>query len=160
MTLSIIAAIGRNNELGKDNQLIWHLPGDLRFFKETTMGKTIVMGHNTFLSLPRKLVNRHYIVLTSKNIDLGEDIQVYHNMDDMLDGIQSNDEEVFVIGGASVYRQSIDKCDKLYLTEIDAEAEADVYFPTFNHDDYTGEVIDQQEENGIKYKHMVYRRKK
>lgn len=159
MNLSIIAAIGKNNELGKDNNLIWHLPNDLKFFKEQTLNKTIVMGYNTYLSLPRKLVNRQYIVITKKDRDLGDDIIVCHSIEEFLTVIKSREDEVFVIGGASLYNQLIDYCSKMYLTEIDAMADADVYFPEFNHNDYISELIDEKIDNGIKYKHMIYRRK-
>ena len=159
MKLSIIAAIGREYELGKDNSLLWHLPGDLKFFKETTMGKTIVMGRNTFESLPKRLPGRKYIVLTSKNRDLGEDIKICHSVDELVASISSLDDEIFIIGGAKVYHDTIDRCDSLYLTEIDATAEADAYFPRFDKSLYDSEFLGENEDRGIKYKHMVYRRK-
>ncbi len=159
MKLSLIAAIGKNGELGKDNALIWHLPGDLKFFKEKTMNKTIAMGYKTYLSLPKRLPGRKYIVLSSRRPDLGFDVEVYGNKEELMNAIENRDEEIFIIGGASMYEQFLDQCDELYLTEIDAEADADVYFPNFNHDNYTSEVIAEKEDNGIKYKHLVYRRK-
>ena len=159
MKLSLIAAIGKNNELGKDNGLLWHLPGDLRFFKEITMGKTIVMGYNTYRSLPRKLPNRKYVVLTSKNRDLDSEIEIFHDKESFLETVKNRDEEIFIIGGATIYKQFIDLCNTLYLTEIDDSKQADVYFPTFNKERYNQELLKENEENGIKYKHMIYRRK-
>ena len=157
---SLIAAVGKNNELGKNNHLIWDLPLDLKFFKEKTMNKTIIMGYKTYLSLPKKLVGRKYIVLSSNHPDLGKDIKVYNNKEDLLEALKDNDEEIFIIGGATVYREFIDLCDYLYLTEIEAEdRNADVYFPYFDKNKYTSQVIDSKEENKIKYKHLVYRRK-
>ena len=82
-TITIIAAIGKNNELGYKNDLIWHLPNDLKFFKEKTTGKTIVMGYNTFLSLPRLLPNRKHIVLSEKKID-NEEVTTVNNLDDLI----------------------------------------------------------------------------
>ena len=83
MNLVIIAAVGKNNELGKDNELIWHLPSDLKFFREKTIGKNIVMGRKTFESLPKMLPNRRHIVITRGNIDNPE-VEVYHSIDDFL----------------------------------------------------------------------------
>ena len=160
MKLSLIAAIGENNELGKDNNLIWHLPGDLKFFKETTMGKTIAMGYNTYLSLPKRLPGRKYIVFTFKDRKLDSDIEIFHNKETFLESMKDQEEEIFIIGGASIYKQFINDCESLYLTEVEASCkDADVYFPEFNKDDYTSELIRENEDKGIKYKHMVYRRK-
>ena len=157
MSFSIIAAIGKNNELGKDNGLIWHLPGDLKFFKETTTGKTIIMGRRTFESLPRMLPNRHHIVLSSST-DFPSEVSVYSNLDDLLKDYEGSDEELFVIGGASIYKLFLDHSDKLYLTEIDASEEADAYFPKFDKKDYECEILGENEDNGIKYKHILYRK--
>ena len=160
MKLSLIAAIGENNELGKDNNLIWHLPGDLKFFKETTMGKTIAMGYNTYISLPKRLPGRKYIVFTFKDRKLDSDIEIFHNKETFLESMKDQEEEIFIIGGASIYKQFINDCESLYLTEVEASCkDADVYFPEFNKDDYTSELIRENEDKGIKYKHMVYRRK-
>ena len=160
MSYSIIAAIGKNRELGKDNSLIWHLPNDLRFFKETTTGKTIIMGRKTFESLPRMLPNRKHIVLSSSS-DFPEEVIVYKELKELLDAYKDSKEELFVIGGASIYKLFIDIADKLYLTEIDAECpSADAYFPEFNKDEYNREVLAENEDNGIKYKHVLYVKKR
>lgn len=159
MKLSLIAAVGKNNELGKDNALIWHLPGDLQFFKETTMGKTIVMGYNTYLSLPRRLPGRKYVVMSFKDIDLGEDIKVCLNREELMAELEKIDDEIFIIGGASMYKQFLNECENLYLTEIDATSEADAFFPEFEKTNYVSELIRENEDDGIKYKHIVYRRK-
>ena len=156
-TITIIAAIGKNNELGYKNDLIWHLPNDLKFFKEKTTGKTIVMGYNTFLSLPRLLPNRKHIVLSEKKI---EEVTTVNNLDDLIKLIKSIDEEVFIIGGASVYAQFANIADKMYLTEVDNEFDlADVYFPEINKTEWNITEIGSNEDNNIKYKHMEYRRK-
>lgn len=158
-TITIIAAIGKNNELGYKNDLIWHLPNDLKFFKEKTTGKTIVMGYNTFLSLPRLLPNRKHIVLSDKKID-NEEVTTVNNLDDLIKLIKSIDEEVFIIGGASVYAQFANIADKMYLTEVDNEFDlADVYFPEINKTEWNITEIGSNEDNNIKYKHMEYRRK-
>lgn len=158
-TITIIAAIGKNNELGYKNDLIWHLPDDLKFFREKTTGKTIVMGYNTFLSLPRLLPNRKHIVLSEKKID-NEEVTTVNNLDDLIKLIKSIDEEVFIIGGASVYAQFANIADKMYLTEVDNEFDlADVYFPEINKTEWNITEIGSNEDNNIKYKHMEYRRK-
>lgn len=161
MSISMIAAIGKNNELGKDNNLIWYLPEDLKFFKETTTGHTIVMGMNTLNSLPRKLKNRRYIVITTKNIELDPDIKVVHSIDELLEYINTLDEETFIIGGASIYNQMIDYSDKMYLTEVDVTCEdADVYYPEFNKDEWEEELLSEHvTEDNIKYSHKIYKRK-
>ena len=158
-TITIIAAIGKNNELGYKNDLIWHLPNDLKFFKEKTTGKTIVMGYNTFLSLPRLLPNRKHIVLSEIKID-NEEVTTIDNLEDLIKLIRTIDEEVFIIGGASVYAQFAKIADKMYLTEVDNEFDlADVYFPEINKEEWNITEIGSNEDNNIKYKHMEYRRK-
>ena len=159
--VTIIAAIGKNRELGKNNDLIWHLPDDLKFFKEHTIGKPIVMGLNTLKSLPRKLKDRQYIVLTNQDVELDKDIIVVKSIDELLDEISSRKEEVMIIGGASIYKQMIDYADKMFLTEIDAECcDADVYFPDFNKNEWDSEILSTNKtEDNIIYKHLIYKRK-
>lgn len=158
MNLVIIAAVGKNNELGKDNELIWHLPSDLKFFRENTSGTNIVMGGKTFESLPKMLPNRRHIVITRGNIDNPE-VEVYHSIDDFLKNYNFN-EETYVIGGASIYSSLIDYADLMYLTEIDGVCpSADVYFPNFDRELWHSEVIGTNIDNGISYKHVLYRRR-
>lgn len=158
MKLVIIAAIGENNELGKGNSLIWHLPGDLKFFKDKTYGKSIVMGRKTFESLPKMLPNRHHIVITSGNIN-NPDVEVYHSIESFLNSY-SSDEETFVIGGASIYKAFIDIVDTMYLTEVEASCEsADAFFPDFDKNDWQRSELTQNSENGISYKHILYKRR-
>lgn len=157
--MTMIAAVGKNLELGKNNDLIWHLKEDMKFFREKTMGKPIIMGMKTLESLPKLLPGRKHIVLTTKNPDLDPEIIIVHSIDELLEKV-ANYPEVMVIGGASVYKQLIDYSDKLLLTEIDASADADVYFPTFNKEEWDREVLGENEENNISYKHLVYTRKK
>ena len=159
MSYTIIAAIGKNRELGKDNGLIWYLPNDLKFFKEVTNNHAIIMGRKTFESLPRMLPNRKHIVLTSSE-NFPSEVEVYKELKQILESYRDSQEEIFIIGGASIYSQFLEHSDKMYLTEIEAEdKDADVFFPEFNREEYTSELIKENEDNGIKYKHMVYRRK-
>ena len=127
-TISIIAAVAQNNALGYKNQLLYHLPDDLKRFKKLTSGHTVIMGKNTYDSLPNgALPNRRNIVL-SRSVKELPDCDVYTNIDEALKSC--GDEEIFIIGGASIYKQMIDKADRIYITEVyDVPENADVFFP-------------------------------
>lgn len=157
MELSMIAAVGKGNELGKNNGLIWNIPNDLKFFKEKTIGKTVVMGANTFHSIGKPLPQRKNIVITHQNIDK---VLIYKSIREFLIDYKNKTEEVFIIGGASIYKEFIDYVSTIYLTEIDAsDKEADTYFPEFNKQLYEKIILDKNEENGIKYTHTMYKKK-
>lgn len=155
--ISIIAALGKNGELGQNNDLIWHIKKDLQHFKNLTMDKKIVMGLNTYRSLPKKLEGRTYIVLSRSLQEEG--IIIYRDFPTLLSYLQSLDEEVMVIGGASIYSLFLPYADNLYLTEIDAEAEADVYFPKFAEEEFEKIILEETEENDINYRFTLRRRK-
>ena len=157
--ISIIAAIGKNNELGKDNDLIWHIKGDLAHFKELTMHKKIVMGASTYKSLPKKLEGREYIIL-SKSLSNIPDAVVYQNFDDLLAYLNTLDEEIMIIGGASIYKLFLPYAEVLYLTEIEEESNADVYFPEFDKKDFTKTLSEEHVDDNIKYKFVTYVRLK
>ena len=157
MELSMIAAVGKGNELGKNNGLIWNIPNDLKFFKEKTIGKTVVMGANTFHSIGKPLPQRKNIVITHQNIDK---VLIYKSIREFLIDYKNKTDEVFIIGGASIYKEFIDYVSTIYLTEIDAsDKEADTYFPEFNKQLYEKIILDKNEENGIKYTHKMYKKK-
>lgn len=135
MTICMIAAVGKNLELGKDNNLIWHFKDDMAFFKETTTGSSIIMGRKTFESLPKALPRRKNIVITKKDDYKAEGATVVHSISEALNEVESD--TVFIIGGGDIYRQFLPKAEKLYLTEIEAECpDADAYFPAFNKAEY------------------------
>jgi len=160
--ITMIAAIGKNNELGKNNDLIWKFKEDMNFFKEQTMGKPMAMGYKTFYSLRegKPLPGRKHIILTSRNLEENDQIVIVRSLEELLNYIEKYKDEVMIIGGASIYKSMIDYANKLVLTEIDAEdKEADAYFPTFNKEDWLKEELSEHEENNIKYKHLVYTRK-
>lgn len=159
-SITLIAAIGKKRELGYNNDLIWKIPEDLSFFRENTLGKSIAMGLNTFNSLPKLLPNRKHIVLTFNDVDLGSEVVVLHSIEELLQYIEKVDEEVMIIGGAMVYSQMINYADKLILTEIDRESEADVYFPEFSIDDWERKVISNHKYEDIDYSHVIYVRRK
>lgn len=156
---SIIAAIGKNRELGKNGDLIWQLPNDLKFFKEQTMGKKVFMGKRTFESLPKKLPNREHFVLTDVNID-ADGINLVWDLDEFVNKYLDTTEEVFVIGGGMVYTQMLPYAKRLVLTEVDAKCQtADTYFPEFDKNEWKRTVLSKNSDNGINYEHVEYVRK-
>lgn len=158
--ITMIAAVGKNLELGKNNQLIWPLKKDLNFFREQTMHKPIIMGMNTYQSLPKLLPGRKHIVLTKQNPTLPKEVEIIHSTDELLKYIDEYKEEVMIIGGASLYKQMLEYAKKLILTEIDQEdKDADAFFPPFQKEEWIEELLGEQEENGIKYQHKIYRKK-
>ena len=155
---TIIAAIGKNRELGRDNKLLWSLKGDLKFFKEKTTNDTIIMGRKTFESLGRLLPNRKHVVISSSN-NFPEEVDVYNNIESLLSHYKDTSEELFIIGGAKIYSEFIDYATKMYLTLVDGEFDADVYFPMFDESVWIKTVLSENEENGLKYKHVLYEKK-
>ncbi len=156
---SMIAAIGKNNELGKNGGLIWKLPNDLKFFKEQTTGKKVFMGLRTFKSLPKKLPNREHFVLTDVDID-AEGINLVWDLDKFVLEHINTDEEIFVIGGGMVYKQMMQYAKRLVLTEVDAECKtADTYFPQFDKNEWNRKVLAKNSDNGINYEHVEYIKK-
>lgn len=158
--VTMIAAVGKNLELGKDNDLIWHFKEDMRFFREHTIHRPIIMGRRTLESLPGLLPERQHIVLSRHLEDVPDSVLVMHSLEELLPYIEQHDEEFMVIGGASIYREMLPYSDTMLLTEVDAESDADVYFPFFQKEEWESTVLGEQEEAGISYKHLVYTRKK
>lgn len=135
--LSMIAAIGENFELGYQNQLLCHLPADLKYFKEKTSGCPVIMGDRTWESLPKKpLPNRRNIVITLDKNAAYQDCEVVHSIKDAMDLVR-DEKESFIIGGATIYSLFIGLIGKLYLTRIHSDFTADVYFPRFNENEWT-----------------------
>lgn len=150
--ISIIAAVGKKRELGKNNQLLWHLSGDLKHFKELTTGHAVIMGQKTYESIGRPLPNRLNIVL-SKDPDFKPDgVGVCNNIDKAIHVARDNNQDIFIIGGGSVYAQTINLADKLYLTKVNKEYDADTFFPDYSAFDKTISESETMNENGIEYK--------
>ncbi len=159
MAVYLIAAIGRNNELGKDNGLIWRFKEDMKFFKETTMGSAVIMGRKTFESLPKALTGRRNIVITSNPDYHPEGAETVHTVSEALSIV--GDSDAYIIGGGRVYAEMLGLCDALYLTEIDDECDtADTYFPLFDKDKYDKEIINEYTADNIKFSHVVYRKRR
>lgn len=131
--ISIIAAIGNNNELGKDNDLIWHLPADLKRFKKITTGHTIIMGRNTFESIGKPLPNRRSVIITRNKEYHQEGCEVVHSLEEAL-GLIEQEEKAFILGGAQIYKEALNKdmADELEITRVHQDFDADVYFPEIN----------------------------
>jgi len=153
----------RNRVIGKDNDLPWHLPNDLKFFKEKTTGNTIIMGRKTFDSIGRVLPNRKHIVLTKQNLDLPEEVSVIHNIAKIKEwNEQHPEEELFVIGGSAIFEQILPIADRMYITFIDESFEGDTFFPEFNEADWelTSKVKgEMNEKNQYHYYFLQYDRK-
>jgi len=161
--LSIIVAIANNNVIGKDNSLIWHLPEDLKRFKDITTGKTIIMGRKTFESLPCILPNRHHIVLTrdiSYNVS-DERVTVINNIDELKPYI-NDEKEHFIIGGGEVYKLLLPYAEKLYITKIEADFEGDTYFPNYDENQWIlkEEPADLVDTNtNLPFKYLIFNKK-
>lgn len=156
---SIISAIGKNREIGKDGKLVFYIKEDMQFFKKTTMGHKILMGERTFRSLPGVLSGRENYVLTMDPENLPKNVKAVTDLDSFIKEYEQNAEEVFVIGGEMVYKQLLPYAKKIYLTEIGAKAEADTFFPKFKKQIYDKIVLRKGQENGLTYTFVKYIRK-
>lgn len=158
--ISIIAAVGKNLELGKKGDLCFRLKGDMKFFKETTMGHSILMGLTTWKSLPGKLPGReHYVLSFDPEEKLPEGVHVVTDLPKFLKKWQGNSDKLFIIGGASVYKQCLDYADEMFLTEVEAEdKEADVFFPNFDQTSWNRSVIFTQTSEKYPYSFVHYKR--
>ena len=130
--INIIVAADENNVIGKDNQLIWHLPDDLKFFKQKTSGHPIIMGRKTFESVGKPLPNRTNIIITRDRNYSADGCTVVHSLEEAL--AAANGDEIFIVGGAEVYRQAIPLADRVYLTRVHHIFEGDSYFPVLSDD--------------------------
>lgn len=155
---SIIVAIGKNREIGKGNKLLWHIPEDLKNFKEITTGKTVIMGRKTFESIGRSLPNRKNIVL-SKNGDKEsfeqKGIELYQNLENLIADYKNSGEEIFIIGGEQIYREFMQKglVSRLYISYIEfSDSEADAYFPEIDYNSW--KII--KEKNYDNWKFCMY----
>lgn len=165
MRLSLIAALASNRAIGKDNELLWHLPEDMRHFRETTRGKPVIMGRKTWESLPesfRPLPGRHNIVVSRDPAYQASGATLAGSLADALRQAEakSTAEEVFVIGGATLYRQALPLANRLYLTEIEQDFDGDVFFPDVQPQDWD-EISRQpsQGTSGPQFSFVVYQRR-
>lgn len=158
--LSLIVAIAQNNVIGKDNMLVWYLPADMRFFKNTTMGHTLIMGRKTFESFGKPLPGRKTLVITRQKGWKYDGVTVVHSLQDAISSAPG-DEEVFIIGGAEVYRQAMPYCQKMYITIIHNDFEGDTYFPPVDYSQWklmSDEMHLPDEKNLYSYSFRVFER--
>lgn len=127
--ITIIAAIGKKNALGKDNKMLWHLPKDLKHFKTLTDNHPVVMGRKTYESIGKALPNRTNIVVSRKENWFSEEILIVSKLKEAIKFAKKIDEDVFIIGGGEIYKQTMELADKLEITLVDADFDADTYFP-------------------------------
>jgi dihydrofolate reductase len=154
--ISFVVAMDENRAIGKDNDLPWYLPNDLKHFKKTTMGKPIVMGRKTYESIGKPLPGRENIVVTRDQSYEAEGTTIVHSVDEVL---QINAEEICVIGGSEIFKQFLPVADRLYITEIHHTFEADTYFPELNDNEWnevsrTVGIVD--EKNKYPHEFVVY----
>ena len=160
--LTIIAAAAENNALGKDNDLVWHLPDDFKRFKKLTTGHYIIMGRKTFESFPKPLPNRTHVVITRQQDYENENCIVVHNLKDAL-AFAREDEQAFIIGGGEIYKLSLPSVDKIELTRVHGEFEADAYFPNLDLNDWklvNEEFHEKDEKHKYAFTYLTYERKK
>lgn len=160
--IKIIAAMGKNHELGKDNSLIWNLPGDMKFFRTITAGSTVIMGRKTYDSIGRPLPKRRNIVITRNSGLKIDGVEIVSSLEEAVelakDGSFPGD--IFIIGGASIYSQALPIADELVLTEIkNSYPEADVFFPEVDKELYTRRLIAKNSDDGVFYEHVSYLKK-
>lgn len=159
--ISIIVAIAENFAIGKNNDLLFHLPNDLKRFKQITLGKPVIMGRNTFLSLPGgPLKNRRNIVISDIPNDHFDGCEMTMTIDEAIKMIE-NEEEAFIIGGGMIYRQFYPLAGKLYLTLVHKPYDADVFFPEINYNEWLEESREDHcdEKNGFDYSYLNLIRK-
>lgn len=160
MTVSLVVAWAENGVIGKDNQLPWRLPADLRHFQQLTTGHTIVMGRKTFESIGKPLPNRRSIVITRRQDFHAEGVDVTQSLDEAL-ALARGENEVFIVGGAEVYRAALPLTDRMYVTIVHASPEGDVLFPPYDESDWTivkSERCEPDERNALAYSFVVMER--
>lgn len=139
MLVSLIVAASENNAIGKDNHLMWHLPADMKFFKNTTWGFPVIMGRKTFVELGSKpLPGRQNIVITRQKDWKAEGVVVVNKLDDaMFVARDADTKEIFIIGGGEIYKEAMPKANRIYMTRVHATLEGDTYFPAFDEKKWT-----------------------
>ena len=163
MILSLLVAASENNVIGRDNQLPWHLPNDLKYFKNLTWGMPILMGRKTFDSIGKPLPGRKSIVITRNTDWQQEQVVVVHSIDGAIEKARQDDvKEVFVIGGAEIFHTSFEKASRIYLTRVHAEIEGDVFFPEIPVHDWkliSAKRCEADEKNAFAHTFQVWERK-
>lgn len=158
--ISMIAAIGRNRELGKGNDLLWKIPDDLKRFKQITKGHPIIMGRKTYESIGRPLPGRTNIVITRDKTWAADGVAPVESMDEALSlgKMEPGNDEIFIIGGGQIYELGLSYADELYLTLIEDSKDADSFFPAYEHLFKRKKIIGEGEFDGVKYMWVDFER--
>jgi dihydrofolate reductase len=161
LKISIIAAVAQNNAIGYNNQLIWHLPNDLQFFKKTTLNSTIIMGRKTFESIGKALPKRTNIVISRNTRFTATGCMVVKSLREAIKKADSN--EIFIVGGANIYEQSMDLANRLYITHVHHPFKADTFFPKIDHKIWKivfNEDHFKDDKHAYDYSFVIYEKKK
>jgi dihydrofolate reductase len=161
LKISIIAAVAENNAIGFKNQLIWHLPADLQFFKKTTLNNTIIMGRKTFDSIGKALPKRKNIVISRNTSLIAPGCTIVANLKEAI--AQADSEEIFIVGGANIYNQSMEIADQLYITKVHDQFEADTFFPEIDSkiwEEISREDHFKDEKHAFDFSFIIYQKKK
>jgi len=163
MTISLVVAASENNAIGKNNQLLWHLPNDLKFFKNTTWGMVVIMGRKTYESVNKPLPGRTNIVITRKPDWKAEGVVTANDLQDALKkAADTNCKEAFVIGGGEIYKWAFSIADKIYITRVHTTLEGDTFFPAINEAEWTlvsNEDFKKDEKHQYDYSFQTWERK-
>lgn len=161
--VTLVVAIGKNGEMGKDNKMPWHMPKDLKHFKEITSGYPVIMGRKTYESIGKALPNRTNIVVSRRENWFEEGILIVGSLKEALKFAQKINESVMVIGGADIFKQTMDIADTLEVTLVDSEFDADTFFPTINTKEWkltTEEFHTKDEKNRFDFSFKTYKKDK
>ena len=160
MTISLIVAVSTNNAIGKDNKLLWNLPNDLRFFKNTTWGMPVIMGRKTYESMDKPLPGRYNYVITRQAAWTAEGVIVAKDINEALQkATETNCKEIFIIGGGEIFKQSMELANKIYMTRVHANLDGDVFFPAINESKWTltsNTDFDADEKHAFAYSFQVW----
>ncbi|WP_369899853.1 dihydrofolate reductase [Bacillus manliponensis] len=161
--ISLLVAMDKNRVIGKDNDLPWHLPADLAYFKKVTMGHHIIMGRKTFESIGRPLPGRTNVIITRNTDYKVEGCQVIHSIDDVKKMSEETNEELFVIGGAEIFKEVLSFANRLYITKIEEEFEGDTFFPEVSESEWEEVFVEQgvmDDKNPYTYYFCRYEKRK
>lgn len=162
MLISAIVAVAQNGVIGKDNQIPWYIPDDLKFFKRTTLGHHVIMGRKNYRAMGKPLPKRTNVVITRDPYFISTGCIVVHSIEEAIETARENDEtEAFIIGGGEIYSQTADLWDRLYITEVHAEVEGDVYFPEIDYSEWelqSEETFEEDDRNEYGFTIKVYHR--
>ena len=163
MIVSLVVAAAENNVIGKNNQLLWHLPNDLKFFKNTTWGMVVIMGRKTFESVNKPLPGRINIVITRQTNWTAEGVVTATDLNDALKKArETNCKEIFVIGGGEIYKQSMEVANKIYITRVHATLDGDTFFPAIDENNWeltSNEDFEADAKHALGYSFQIWKRK-